>query len=223
MVIVIYIAAGVEGVDIVYGGKCATNGDCTEANNVCAATKCACSPTSYKTDGTNKCVQKIDLGGSCTATPTGQCADPNAECDGKALTCVCNDNYFENKESVCASQVTTIDHNCDSTETSEDQCSVADTECRNDGAGSKCLCKTSHFKDGTTCTIRKKPEETCTADQCVIHATCNTTSNLNKCKCNAGYTATPTTTPTMCSGVTQITSVLYMLALPIFVSLCRLR
>lgn len=46
-----------SGVDIVYGGKCTANEDCTDANNVCTANKCACSPTSYKTDGTNKCAK----------------------------------------------------------------------------------------------------------------------------------------------------------------------
>lgn len=45
----------------------------------------------------------------------------------------------------------------------------------------------------------KKPdEEGCAADGCVTHATCNTNSNPTKCQCDTGYTATPTTTPTMC-------------------------
>lgn len=45
----------------------------------------------------------------------------------------------------------------------------------------------------------KKPdEEGCAADECVTHATCNTKSNPTKCQCDTGYTATPTTKPTMC-------------------------
>ncbi|CAG2208962.1 unnamed protein product [Mytilus edulis] len=172
MVFIIFTVVGVEGVDIVYGGKCTANGDCTDANNVCTATKCACSPTSYKTDGSNKCAKKIDLGGTCTATPTGQCADANAECDGTDSICVCTANYFANKKSVCAP--------------------------------------------------RKKPEETCAAHQCVTHATCKTTTNPTKCKCNAGYTATPTTKPTMCSGAIKVATLSYMLAVTIFVSMMLL-
>ncbi|VDI40888.1 Hypothetical predicted protein [Mytilus galloprovincialis] len=215
---VIYTAVGVEGV--AYGGNCSGNGDCVEANNVCTLTKCACSATSYKEDSNPTCATKIALGGKCTATPTGQCVDTNAECDATDSICSCTTSYFKNKKSVCVAQITTIDHTCDATQTADDQCSVDDTECRNDGTESKCLCKTTHYKNGAACAIRKKPEETCAAHQCVTHATCNTTAN--KCKCNAGYTATPTTTPTMCSGVMKVANLWYMMAVPIFVSIMSL-
>lgn len=48
-----------------------------------------------------------------------------------------------------------MDATCVATETAADQCAVTNSECRNDGAGSKCLCKTSHYKDGTGCVISK--------------------------------------------------------------------
>ncbi|CAC5385273.1 unnamed protein product [Mytilus coruscus] len=192
----IYIAAGVEGA--VYGGNCTGNGDCTEANNVCTSTKCACSPTSYKKDSTTKCVTKIALAGTCTTSPTGQCAATNAECHATHLKCECMSSYFANKNGACASQVTALDRTCDGKDSATDQCSVANTECTVDGAGSKCLCKTTHYKKGGACEIRKKPdEEGCAASQCVTHATCNTKSSPTKCECDAGYTATPTATPTM--------------------------
>lgn len=45
-----------------------------------------------------------------------------------------------------------LDGTCDSTDSATDQCSVADTECRNDGAGTdKCLCETTFYPDGGTC------------------------------------------------------------------------
>ncbi|XP_076073657.1 uncharacterized protein LOC143045197 isoform X2 [Mytilus galloprovincialis] len=214
---VLCIAQGVEGV--AYDGTCKIAEDCTEANNVCTTSKCACSPTSYKTDGTNKCVKQIALGGTCTATPTGQCADANADCDAKDSICVCKANYFANKKSVCASKVTALDATCVATEPAIDQCAVTDSECINDDAGPKCLCKTSHYKDGTGCVIRIFPGVNCAANQCVNHASCNTTA---KCQCKAGYTATPTTKPTMCSGVNKIAMMSSMLAVPIFVSMMLL-
>ncbi|XP_071132918.1 uncharacterized protein DDB_G0272530-like [Mytilus edulis] len=211
MVLVIYIAAGVEGV--AYGGKCSVDGDCAEANNVCK-TNCTCSPTSFKTDGTNKCAKKIALAETCTASPAGQCAATNAECHATHSKCECTSSYFANKNGACASKVA-LDATCFATETTTDQCSVDDTECRNDGTGSKCLCKTSHYKDGTGCVIRIVPGATCAANQCITHASCNTTS---KCQCKAGYTATPTIKPTMCSGVMKVTTLSHMLAVPIFLS-----
>ena len=31
------------------------------------------------------------------------------------------------------------------------QCATADAECTDDGSGSKCVCKSTHFKDGSLC------------------------------------------------------------------------
>lgn len=42
------------------------------------------------------------------------------------------------------------------------------------------------------------PGAICAANQCVTHATCNTTTNPTKCQCKTGYTASPTAKPTMC-------------------------
>lgn len=45
----------------------------------------------------------------------------------------------------------------------------------------------------------KNPDETaCVAGGCVTHATCDTSASPTICECDAGYTASPTSTPTMC-------------------------
>ncbi|XP_076073648.1 uncharacterized protein LOC143045193 isoform X2 [Mytilus galloprovincialis] len=98
-------------------------------------------------------------------------------------------------------------------------CSEANNICV--AGTSKCACATTSFrKGGTECATRIVPGATCAAKQCVTHASCNTTST--KCKCDAGYTATPTTKPTMCSGVMKVPTLSYMLAVPIFVSMMSL-
>lgn len=45
--------------------------------------------------------------------------------------------------------------NCDGTDSATDQCSVTNTECRDDGAGSQCLCIDTHYSDGTDCQTSK--------------------------------------------------------------------
>lgn len=62
------------------------------------------------------------------------------------------------------------------------------------------------------------PGDTCAVHQCVTHASCNTTSSLNKCQCNAGYTATPTGKPTMCK-FKLICNVTVTLVISIFICL----
>lgn len=37
---------------VAFNGTCANDGECTEANNVCTATKCACSTDSFRKGGT---------------------------------------------------------------------------------------------------------------------------------------------------------------------------
>lgn len=45
----------------------------------------------------------------------------------------------------------------------------------------------------------KNPDETaCVAGGCVTHATCDTSASPTICECDTGYTASPTSTPTMC-------------------------
>ncbi|CAG2208961.1 unnamed protein product [Mytilus edulis] len=219
MVFVIYTEVGVEGV--AYDGTCKVNGNCTEANNVCTSTKCACSTTSFKEDSTTKCASKIALAEKCTTTPTGQCVDTNAECHATHLKCECTSSYFGNKNGVCVSRIAALNDACDATDSATDQCAKDNAECRIDGKGGKCLCKATHYSDGSACVIRIVPGVACAANQCVTHASCNTTS---KCQCKAGYTATPTTKPTMCNGVMKVATLSYMLAVPIFVSMMfRLR
>lgn len=41
------------------------------------------------------------LNGACTATPTGQRADPQAECSATKHTCVCKSTHFVNKTGAC--------------------------------------------------------------------------------------------------------------------------
>ncbi|CAC5391649.1 unnamed protein product [Mytilus coruscus] len=163
---------------VVYDGSCTGTGvgDCTDTNNRCDGTtnKCACSPTSYLKDGTTECVDKIVLTGVCTATPTDQCADSNAECHATDLICVCKSNYFADKNTAYASQFliqlyrpvffniiyklqrfAALNGTCDGMDSASDQCAVNDAECRNDGTGSKCLCKTTHYVNGAACTLGK--------------------------------------------------------------------
>lgn len=44
---------------------------------------------------------EIALTEACTATPTDQCADSNAECNATGLTCECKSAYYVNKDSAC--------------------------------------------------------------------------------------------------------------------------
>lgn len=44
-------------------------------------------------------ILEIALTAACTTTPTGQCADSNADCAGSV--CTCNANFFKNKNTVC--------------------------------------------------------------------------------------------------------------------------
>ncbi|VDI58693.1 Hypothetical predicted protein [Mytilus galloprovincialis] len=217
VIFVIYVEVGVEGV--AYDGACKVNGNCSEANNVCTSTKCACSTTSFKEDSTTKCASKIALDGTCTASPAGQCIDTNAACHATHLKCKCKSSFFANKAAACASEIAALNDACDATDPSPGQCAKDNSECRIDGSGGKCLCKTTHYTDGGNCVIRIVPGASCASTQCVNHASCNTTS---KCQCDAGYTATPTAKPTMCNGVIKVATLWYMMAVPIYVSMMSL-
>ncbi|VDI04279.1 Hypothetical predicted protein, partial [Mytilus galloprovincialis] len=105
--------------------------------------------------------------------------------------------------------------NCDGAVVDKNQCGFADTECRIYGAGSKCLCITTHYSDGSSCVLRKYPDANCGGDECVINSSCVET----KCACDAGFTPSPTVSPTMCNGVVKITTLTHMYVVPILVSL----
>ncbi|CAG2196014.1 unnamed protein product [Mytilus edulis] len=188
---------------------------CADALAACASgNTCLCKAGNFENkDG--KCAKQILLKAACTASqPDDQCADALAAC-ASGNTCLCKARNFENKDGKCAKQVA-FNANCGVAETASDQC-VATTECKNDSKGTKkCLCKATHYDSGGTCTPRIVPGVTCAADQCVTHASCNTSS---KCQCETGYTATPTVKPTMCSGVIEVATLSYMLVIPIFVSM----
>ncbi|XP_076076099.1 uncharacterized protein LOC143046946 [Mytilus galloprovincialis] len=192
---------------------------CADALAVCASgNTCLCKPGNFENKA-GKCVKQILLKAACTASqPADQCADALAVC-ASGNTCLCKPGNFENKAGKCVKQVA-FNTNCGVAETASDQC-VASTECKNDGQGAKkCLCKATHYENGGSCTPRIVPGASCTANHCVTHATCNTTST--KCQCETGYTATPTVKPAMCSGVMKVATLSYMLAIPIFVSMMLL-
>ncbi|XP_063446876.1 variant-specific surface protein VSP4A1-like [Mytilus trossulus] len=219
MVFAVYIAVSVEGV--AFGGNCSGSGtgDCTEKNNTVCNGTCKCATNSFR-KSTSECAKKIALNQTCTTGQSaGQCADSNAACVGTALKCQCKSTHFVSKTGACKLVVTALDAACDASDSFSHQCAVVNSECRKDGTD-KCLCKATHYAKGATCEIRKKPDEGgCAAHECVTHATCNTKSNPTKCQCDTGYTAIPTTTPTMCSGVPKVATLSYMFVIPILLSM----
>ncbi|CAG2208960.1 unnamed protein product [Mytilus edulis] len=140
-------------------------------------------------------VEGADYGAACTGDGTGDCKETtNIACD---TTCKCAAGFFRKGGTECAARVA-LKATCVIADTSPNQC-VADTECKDDGkSAKKCLCKATHYESSSACKPRIVPGVACAAHQCVTHATCNTTSN--KCKCDAGFNATPTTKPTMLNG-----------------------
>ncbi|XP_071129991.1 cell death abnormality protein 1-like [Mytilus edulis] len=191
---------------------------CEDSNAACDGTalKCQCKSTHFVSKTGPACKPKIALKQICTAgQPADQCEDSNAACNGTALKCQCKSTHFVSKTGACKLVTTALKGACDTSDSFSHQCAVANAECRNEGTD-KCLCKATHYVKGAACEIRKKPdEEGCAADECVTHATCNTKSNPTKCQCDTGYTATPTTTPTMCSGVPKVTTLSHMCVVPI--------
>ncbi|CAC5385278.1 unnamed protein product [Mytilus coruscus] len=158
-------------------------------------------------------VEGVAYGEACTST--GDCTETtNIVCD---TICKCSPGTFRKTTAAeCATKVAALDDTCDATDSASDQCAVADAECRIDGTA-KCLCKATHYVDAAACTLRKNPDATCGGDECVLHASCVAT----KCVCDAGYTPSPTTTPTMCksSGVVKVTILPCMYVVPILASM----
>ncbi|CAC5394664.1 unnamed protein product [Mytilus coruscus] len=139
-------------------------------------------------------VEGVAYDGTCTGSGVGDCADTNNICDTTSHKCACNPtSYLKDGTTECADKVAALDGTCDATDSALDQCAVTNSECRIDGTA-KCLCKATHYVKNSACTIRKNPNATCSGDECVTHASCVST----KCKCDAGYTPSPTTSPTMC-------------------------
>ncbi|XP_071132926.1 uncharacterized protein [Mytilus edulis] len=104
----------------------------SEYRDALGTDKCLCKHTHYETGGV--CVLKIALKAACTdGHPADQCEDTLAGCrDESGFKCLCKTNNFENKDVTCAAQVG-LDGTCDTTDSAKDQCSVVDTECRDDG------------------------------------------------------------------------------------------
>ncbi|CAG2237442.1 unnamed protein product [Mytilus edulis] len=156
---------------------------------------------------------------TCSGSGAGDCSEANNICVAGTSKCACATTSFRKGGTECATRIV-LKATCVVAETDPDQC-VVGAECKDDGKGAKkCLCKTTHYESSANCVPRIVPGATCAAKQCVTHASCNTTST--KCKCDAGYTATPTAKPTICSGVMKVPTLSYMLAVPIFVSMMSL-
>lgn len=52
----------------------------------------------------------------------------------------------------------TLKATCSATETTPDQCSIANSECTDDGTGTstdKCLCESTHHETGGACVLSK--------------------------------------------------------------------
>ncbi|CAG2228686.1 unnamed protein product [Mytilus edulis] len=185
------------GLDTTCNGAVSATDQCSAADTECrddgAGSKCLCIDTHYS-DG-SACQTKIALNAACTdGHPVDQCKDTLAECrDESGFKCLCKTNNFENKDVTCAAQVG-LDGTCDTTDSATDQCSVVDTECRDDGTESKCLCKTTHYSDGSACVIKFAGiDTTCnsavsTRDQCSAADTeCRDDGAGLKCLCKATH------------------------------------
>ncbi|CAC5385275.1 unnamed protein product [Mytilus coruscus] len=196
MVFVICIAVDAEGV--AYGDACTGDGsnagDCTETTNIVCDTTCKCTTDSFRKGGT-ECATRIAYGDACTGGGSGDCTEKtNIVCD---TTCKCSPSTFRKTTATeCAAQIG-FEQCCEATQTASDQCSVPETECKDDAGTKKCMCKATYYSDGRACQTRIKPNIACTAaGQCVTHATCDTT-DTDTCVCDAGYTPSPTISPSM--------------------------
>ncbi|CAG2237439.1 FBN1 [Mytilus edulis] len=206
MVFVICIVVCVEGVN--FDADCSTNA-CTEDNTICNP--------------------EIALTETCTTpNPPDQCADTNAECVGDPLTCECKTAHFVNKDGACDPNVG-LAGTCDSTDSATDQCSVADTTCRNDGAGDKCLCIDTHFSDGTGCQTKVAGlNTTCdgavsATDQCSTAGTeCKDDgTGTDRCLCKPTYYPDGSTC-VLRSGVIKVAMLQYMYVVPFIISMMTL-
>ncbi|XP_076073645.1 uncharacterized protein LOC143045191 [Mytilus galloprovincialis] len=133
-----------------------------------------------------------------TCTANGDCAEKNAAiCDSGTKKCICSDNFFRKTAATeCAAQVT-LKATCSATETTPDQCSIANSECRDDSGTDKCLCETTHHETGGACVLNKDYGDQCTGSEVgnckkATHIICDTT-----CKCSP--TTFRKTTPAECA------------------------
>ncbi|XP_071132927.1 uncharacterized protein [Mytilus edulis] len=125
------------------------------------------------------------------------CADTHNICDtGKTNLCICDTDFFwKTTAAECATQVA-LNKDCDVAQTASDQCSIANSECRDDSGTDKCLCETTHYANGGACVLRKSPKVSCASGECVTHASCDSGTSI--CVCDAGYDPSLTISPTMC-------------------------
>ncbi|XP_071132961.1 protein draper-like [Mytilus edulis] len=162
-----------------------------------------------------------NLAGTCDTTDTAveQCSKAETVCtaDGGGGKCLCKATHYS--DGTDCQTIKTYNQACSNTVTDTKQCGEANQECLLESGTSnyKCQCSAAYYDNGSGCTARITPGNSCSANQCVEHATCDT-----NCICEAGYTASPTTNPTMCSGVVKFASLSYMYVVPILVSMMSL-
>ncbi|CAG2218601.1 unnamed protein product [Mytilus edulis] len=120
-------------------------------------------------------------GNICTGAGVGDCTDANNVCD---TNCRCADNFFpKTSPAECASQIA-LNANCDTAQTSADQCTGSDVECRADSGTDKCLCKATHYDNSGTCATRTALNGACTTSaQCAANTDCRDDSGTDKCLC----------------------------------------
>ncbi|XP_076076061.1 uncharacterized protein LOC143046890 [Mytilus galloprovincialis] len=151
-------------------------------------------------------------------TAADQCGGSDVECrdDSGTDKCLCKTTHYD-ASGTCTTKIN-LNGGCNVAHT--EPCADANSYCKDD-SGTKCLCQDTHFEKGGACTLNIHPDFSCSAtDQCVTNAECDT-ADTNTCVCNAGYTATPTTTPTMCisNGEVKLSTLLYIYVVPIIVSM----
>ncbi|CAG2237438.1 unnamed protein product [Mytilus edulis] len=149
-----------------------------QRNNICTATKCACSADSYRKGGTecatrialnvtctdsahcivnaecrddgagnrcyckdshnpdgNTCVTKVAYGDACTGSGVGNCAETtHIVCD---TTCKCDTGFFRKTTAAECSARVGFEIGCDAAQIASDQCSVDETECKEDAGTDK--------------------------------------------------------------------------------------
>ncbi|XP_052070421.1 adhesion G protein-coupled receptor E2-like [Mytilus californianus] len=211
------------GASVAYGGDCSSTACTDTTTNECIDDLCACATTHFRNNDDSACETKIGFETSCdnTVTATDQCSVANQECSlesGTTYKCLCTAAYYS-AGSACVAKIG-FETSCNNTVTATDQCLVANQECSlESGTTYKCLCTAAYYSDGSACVAKKNPDIACTATgQCITNAECDV-GGTDKCECNAGYTETPTVSPTTCSGVVKFATLPYMYVVPILVSM----
>ncbi|CAC5394659.1 unnamed protein product [Mytilus coruscus] len=157
-------------------------------------------------------VEGVAYDGTCTGSGVGNCADTNNICDATSHKCACSStSYLKDGTTECADKIA-LAGTCTASPTG--QCADSNAKCH--ATDLICVCMSNYFANkNAACASRKNPNATCGGDECVTHASCVS----SKCKCDAGYTPSPTTSPTMCSSVIKFAALPYMYVIPIHVSM----